>query len=337
MNLYRNIAVFLLIGSSAFVEGIDECILSSCYDSQKNPLPCMAQPVNAARTRNITATNTCGTPKAGYCELGVAQRCFMCDANTTRDKHPPTAMVDKENPLKSVTWWQSQNWWETNQLGVSSKENPLKVNITISFGKSYHITGHITVRFYSERPQAVFFEKSKDGGKTWEVLQYFARDCNKTYNMPAISDIPLDDPFKVICTEDYSGEIPRQHGNVVFRADTRYAYCKYLDPKVQDYLLATDIRIQLEYPATDGLETLFEDEDTLNKYYYAISDVNIAGRCNCHGHAEYCQGLLMERFCDCQHNTMGRDCEKCKPLFNNRPWMLANETHANECKGIENN
>ena len=37
--------------------------------------------------------------------------------------------------------------------------------------------------------------------------------------------------------------------------------------------------------------------------------------------------------CVCGHNTMGTNCEKCKPLYNNRPWLVGYGNQANECQG----
>jgi Laminin EGF-like (Domains III and V). len=58
------------------------------------------------------------------------------------------------------------------------------------------------------------------------------------------------------------------------------------------------------------------------------------GRCKCNGHASRCikspQGELV---CECRHNTAGKDCEKCKPFFSDRPWGRATVYDANECKG----
>ena len=68
------------------------------------------------------------------------------------------------------------------------------------------------------------------------------------------------------------------------------------------------------------------------RYYYAISDIRVDGRCDCHGHAEFCDGVGMNQYCFCEHDTDGRDCEHCKPLYNNQPWKAANKTHANECQ-----
>lgn len=323
--------------------GDTTCQFNGCYaDSQRRiPRPCMASPTNMAFRRNISATNTCGKPAAGFCELGPGQKCFECNVNSTTKRHPPEFMVNSEfdtpYSLREVTWWQSQNWWETNAQGLSTKDNPLKVNITLSFGRSFHISGGITVRFYNERPLKMFLEKSKDFGKTWRVLQYFAFDCPKSYNMPASAAVVKNSPFNVTCTKDYSGRYPPRYGKVEYRFDSRYEPgCGYFVPDMQDFMLATNVRVRLEEPFTDGLGILFPNEETLNRYYYAISDIVITGRCNCNGHAQYCTGPRMQETCECEHNTAGNDCEICKPLFNNHPWMPANASHANECQGIDN-
>lgn len=324
--------------------GDANCQFNGCYadSQQKIPRPCMAAPTNMAFKRNITATNTCGKPAGGFCELGPGRQCFVCNATSTTQRHPSEFMVNSEfdSPysLREVTWWQSQTWWDTNTLGLSTKDNPLKVNITLSFGRRFHISGGIIVRFYNERPQKMFLEKSKDFGKTWRVLQYFAFDCQKSYNMPGTAPVVANKPFNVTCTEDYSGQYPPKYGKVEYRFDSRYEPgCGYFDHDVQNFMLATDVRVRLEEPFTDGLETLFPNEQTLNRYYYAISDIVITGRCNCHGHAKSCTGPRMEETCECEHNTAGNDCEICKPMFNNHPWMPANGSHANECQGSDDN
>ena len=41
--------------------------------------------------------------------------------------------------------------------------------------------------------------------------------------------------------------------------------------------------------------------------------------------------------CDCRHNTAGRDCERCKPFYLDRPWGRATSRDAHECKGKQRN
>ncbi|KAJ8684491.1 hypothetical protein QAD02_020283 [Eretmocerus hayati] len=68
--------------------------------------------------------------------------------------------------------------------------------------------------------------------------------------------------------------------------------------------------------------------------HYAVADLAVGGRCKCNGHAASCSpaedGQLA---CDCRHNTAGRDCEKCKPFYFDRPWARATARDANECRG----
>lgn len=69
-------------------------------------------------------------------------------------------------------------------------------------------------------------------------------------------------------------------------------------------------------------------------YSYSVADFAVGGRCKCNGHASKCipegpQGYLV---CDCKHNTAGRDCDRCKPFYFDRPWARATAKEANECK-----
>ena len=76
--------------------------------------------------------------------------------------------------------------------------------------------------------------------------------------------VPSDDPLKVTCSEEYSGQFPTKNGIVEFQAYTRYLPEDYLEPEIQDYMKATHVKLRLEYPGTDGLE-LINSEVTLNR------------------------------------------------------------------------
>lgn len=305
-----------------------DCFFEKCYDDKtKKSLPCITQGGTISLERNITVTNTCGEKgREKYCNL-LDGKCAYCNANSTTENHPASFLVDKNEE----TWWQSQNWKDSNSAGLTTVRSPLKVNITVSFGKSYLISGHVQVKFHMDKPRAMILDKSTDNGHTWETLQYYAKRCEDFYKMPTKNSVDENDPFKVQCADKYSGQYPRTGGVVKYEGKDRYTLCNFLDPKTQKGLLATNIRVRLEYPATDGLES--HSEDSMDKYYYSISDIDVTGLCFCNGHARYCTGSRMNTVCQCQHDTMGKDCEQCKPLFNNRPWMAANGTHANECQG----
>ncbi len=73
-------------------------------------------------------------------------------------------------------------------------------------------------------------------------------------------------------------------------------------------------------------------------YSYSVSDFAVGGRCKCNGHASKCvpipEGSRSDGYlaCECKHNTAGRDCDRCKPFYFDRPWARATAKDANECK-----
>ena len=87
------------------------------------------------------------------------------------------------------------------------------------------------------------------------------------------------------------------------------------------------------------------DEDAV---YFAFSDITVGGICKCNGHANRCvRDQIIEKSssgeekitwgplrCDCQHNTVGPDCERCAPGYLDRPWARATNEDANVCKGM---
>ncbi|KAL5963071.1 Netrin-A [Taenia solium] len=84
--------------------------------------------------------------------------------------------------------------------------------------------------------------------------------------------------------------------------------------------------------------------------YFAFSDITVGGRCKCNGHANRCvRDRIVEKNsageeviswgplrCDCQHNTVGADCERCAPGYLDRPWARATNEDANVGKVADN-
>ena len=106
-------------------------------------------------------------------------------------------------------------------------------------------------------------------------------------------------------------------------------------PALQEWVTAVAIRIDLDRMNTFGDE-VFGDPNVLRSYYFAIIDLSIGGRCKCNGHAARCEETTLSDGtvrlqCECEHNTAGVDCEKCLPLFNDRPWARASPNNPNIC------
>ncbi|KAK7473823.1 hypothetical protein BaRGS_00034930 [Batillaria attramentaria] len=295
---------------------------------------------------NFTVTldpedSTCGTPRSSYRRLG--DRMFVdkiCDALSTdvNINHDVSYMTDVAG---DTTWWQSVT------METAGPTQPLLVNITLSFNKTYHLMGDLTITFNSGRPEVMILEKSVDYGLTWSPLQYYARNCREFYDRGAGYSITVNDLSAVIC-DNTSVEItsfPRPGGKVIFGAvgqrlkllagptEENFAqYFQSLDTSdVMEFLSFTDLRIRLLETATDG-------GTNYNMYYYAISDIEVLARCDCNLHGSRCVADETGRAaCECSHNTAGRDCELCQPLYNDRPWQKGLYTPfstgtANECK-----
>lgn len=303
-----------------------------CYpDEQSTCIPAAQNAAYRPGKTTVSATSTCGSPPSQYCRVDPKNSCPICNASSSLPlyNHNETYMIDPRNGQS--TWWQSETWWDWYK---TNQDDPLQVNVTLSFNKSFDITGEIRIRFDSPRPYAMILEKSKNKGKSWTSLQYYANNCQERFKMPSsTTSEKMNMNFKVLCTEEYSSSEPQQNGEVVFDFFKRYTEETFWNESVQNYIWATDIRIRMLYPGVNGQESN-PTESVLNRFYYAISDVQIMSRCKCNGHAQWCDyPNTSGKNCDCYHNTAGDDCERCKPLYNNRMWRAAtSESQPNPCE-----
>ncbi|XP_048244937.1 laminin subunit beta-1-like isoform X1 [Haliotis rufescens] len=297
----------------------------NCVSSTGQDLACFASSENVENintTLTVTPLDvTCGqTTTDFYLRLGDV----ITPQNCTLGQHTKEKMID----TLTTTWWQSKTW-PISQYESTFPDHQYPINITLSFNKTYRMSANLTLTFNSGRPQVMAIYKSMDNGATWVPLQYYARDCAKEYpNVPIA--ITANNMTTVICTADYSKDTgnPKPGGKVDFPGpgeriklkteDTTQYYVEL--ENIKGFFKFTDIRIQLFYPATDSKEASRNRFDFL-RYYYGISDINIRANCFCNLHAASCMSDLNgDSMCECQHNTAGKDCERCLPLYNNKQW-----------------
>ncbi|XP_038160218.1 netrin-G1 isoform X6 [Cyprinodon tularosa] len=269
---------------------------------------------------------TCGDPPETYCALENPYMCNNeCDASTEELAHPPQLMFDIEgrNP---TTFWQSTTW----------KKYPkaLLVNITLSWNKTIELTDDIVITFESGRPEQMVLEKSLDYGRTWQPYQFYATDCLDAFTMEpkTAQDLSQHTLLDIICTEDYSrGYVWKYDKTVRFEIKDRFAL--FAGPRLhnmaslygqldttknlRDFFTITDLRIRLLRPATGATVV---DENSLSRYFYAISDIKVQGRCKCNLHANSCVFDKEKLSCECEHNTTGPDCGRCKRNYQGRAW-----------------
>uniref|UniRef100_A0A3Q2YK96 Netrin G1 n=1 Tax=Hippocampus comes TaxID=109280 RepID=A0A3Q2YK96_HIPCM len=269
---------------------------------------------------------TCGNPPETYCALENPYMCNNeCDASTEELAHPPELMFDIEgrNP---TTFWQSTSW----------KRYPkaLLVNITLSWNKTIELTDDIVLTFESGRPEQMVLEKSLDYGRSWQPYQFYATDCLDAFTMEpkTVQDLTQHTLLDIICTEDYSrGYVWKYDKTVRFEIKDRFAL--FAGPRLhnmaslygqldttknlRDFFTITALRIRLLRPATGATMV---DENNLSRYFYAISDIKVQGRCKCNLHANSCVFDKEKLSCECEHNTTGPDCGRCKRNYQGRAW-----------------
>ncbi|KAL1272938.1 hypothetical protein QQF64_028800, partial [Cirrhinus molitorella] len=298
-----------------------------CYDENGHPRRCIPDFVNAAFGKEVRASSTCGKTPGRYCvvtEKGDEKHrnCHTCDASDPKKYHPPAYLTDLNNP-HNLTCWQSDNYIQY----------PQNVTLTLSLSKKFEVT-YVSLQFCSPRPESMAIFKSMDYGKSWVPFQYYSTQCRKMYNKPSKATITKQNEQEAICTDSHTDMHPLSGGLIAFSTlDGRPSAHDFDNsPVLQDWVTATDIKVTFSRLHTFGDENEDDSELARDSYFYAVSDLQVGGRCKCNGHASRCvkdrDGNLV---CECKHNTAGPECDRCKPFHYDRPWQRATAREANEC------
>ncbi|XP_073538561.1 netrin-1 isoform X2 [Phyllobates terribilis] len=298
-----------------------------CYDENGNPRRCIPDFVNSAFGKEVKVSSTCGKNPSRYCvvtEKGEDRfrNCHFCNATDPKKAHPPSFLTDLNNP-HNLTCWQSENFIQ----------NPLNVTLTLSLGKKFEVT-YVSLQFCSPRPESMAIFKSMDHGKSWVPFQFYSTQCRKMYNKPNKAVITKQNEQEAICTDSHTDMHPLSGGLIAFSTlDGRPSAHDFDNsPVLQDWVTATDIKVVFSRLHTFGDENEDDSELARDSYFYAVSDLQVGGRCKCNGHASRCVKDRDDNLvCDCKHNTAGPECDRCKPFHYDRPWQRATAREANEC------
>lgn len=322
--------------SSSFIDGFSELIHQDpCYFDDGRPKRCVPDFVNAAFSRSVVASSTCGTPATRHCPGRVwdtveissiittgasahpDSNCFACDAKHQQSRHPPLHLTDLNNP-NNVTCWVS---------GL----DPRQVSLTVNLGKKFEVT-YVSLQFCGTPPPAnMAIYKSSDHGKTWTPMQYYSNQCRKVYGKSTRGTVTKANEQEAVCSDAHSIATTASGARIAFVAlDGRPSAQDFENsPALQDFVTATDIRILLG--RAGGVET---GEMGGGHSYYSLSDLAVGGRCKCNGHAHRCiVGKNGKMECECRHNTAGVDCQLCKPFHYDRPWSRGTEGNTVGCIG----
>lgn len=231
-----------------------------------------------------------------------------------------------------TTYWQSPNTVMT-QGGA-----PVAQTVVVNLTDVFLITG-IMVYFIAPngpqnglvtdaRPKEMLIEKWDQSSGTWVKLRAFAENCIAFPNLPVLQASSAGTPTVAYCTQAYYAghedtAYPDPPANLQFVELNLNAYRSQVQATkvIKDYFMTSALRMTLQKPANQEPA----------KSYYAIADVLVEGRCECYGHAASCGGQNMAE-CVCEHQTTGRHCERCLPLYNNRAWQQGTTSLANACQ-----
>ncbi|XP_075995983.1 netrin-4-like [Genypterus blacodes] len=270
-------------------------------------------------TRSVCGSNSsepyCFFPQASTARSRESCSPAKCNKCSPQQAHPPSAMSDSSFRHPD-TWWQSAG-------GV--EEETLQLDLETEF-----LFTHLILVFRSPRPAAMVLERSQDHGLSWKTLRYFAADCEGAFGRP--EETPARESGAV-CTSKYSGASPCSRGEVIYRALSPWHSMDPYGPDAQDQLMITNLRVRLLQRQPCPCQAKHPEAHLLPTDHYAVYDFIVKGSCLCNGHAEHCVstgGLqlrtsnMVHGKCVCRHNTAGDHCERCAPLYNDRPWQAAN-------------
>ncbi|KAK3093068.1 hypothetical protein FSP39_010666 [Pinctada imbricata] len=221
---------------------------------------------------------------------------------------------------------------DTDTIWISKFQR--EVFLTLDLGDDYQVF-YVVLQFYSPMPKAVLIERQLNGSDDWNVWQMYAEDCLLYFSH--VNNGPLATPQSVNCIQfgTGTGTVPFSNGNITFSLLSSDPVPRpnyndfYGSPELQDFVKASKVRVKLQ----DHYHVQY-----LRHEYFGLYEVDIKARCDCHGHAVYCDTSVLPYVCNCtaesftQGNKVARKlCNRCQPLYNNKPFRRGDQVSPNNC------
>ncbi|VUZ45681.1 unnamed protein product [Hymenolepis diminuta] len=290
------------------------------------------------RDNALVASSTCGLENVDtYCVVTASGKSHCSECYSKQAYNPITNPNSHriENVISRVPsdpgrWWQSENALHN-------------VTLTLNLETQFQFISTI-LRFKTFRPAAMYLERSVDFAQTWQPYAYFSNNCPRDF--PNIPERPRRALSDVTCTSIYSQLTPSEGGVVAFMAapSEMHANLPPYSEERQNLTAITNLRVTFTRLNTLGDMNLDNSSAIRRKYYYAMYEWNVWGRCSCFGHATRCKPKSASEIpnlekvygvCECTHNTAGDNCERCASFYQNKPWRPASRHSANACEKCE--
>ncbi|CAD5123124.1 DgyrCDS11497 [Dimorphilus gyrociliatus] len=208
------------------------------------------------------------------------------------------------------------------------------VTIEVHLGDSFEVF-YVILQFYSPLPKVITIEKKSTADSlVWTKWQLYSYDCLKVFGVP--NNGPLSVPDAVNCLQLGTRGLttPLSKGSITFgllasEPVARPGYNDYYGtPSLFSFVKAAAVRIRMQ-----------EHYSVTNKRhkYYGISEFIVTGRCDCNGHASTCDMTKKPYVCSCETSsfTEGLKCDRCKAMYNKKPFRRGNQRLAYNCQPCE--
>ncbi|RXN19458.1 usherin [Labeo rohita] len=188
------------------------------------------------------------------------------------------------------------------------------ITITIDLENGQYQVFYVILQFLNAQPEAVRIQRKTVGSSEWKDWQFLAKNCSY-FGME--DNGPLVRPDSVNCLQ-LPSNIPFSRGNITFSMLTpepnlRPGYNDfYNSASLQEFVRATHVRIHLH-----GQYHTQDPAVHFRHRYYAVDEITISGRCECHGHADSCDTSVSPYRCAClpESHTHGANPEPVKVLL----------------------
>ncbi|XP_019935888.2 usherin isoform X2 [Paralichthys olivaceus] len=224
---------------------------------------------------------------------------------------------------------------------MTSQDLDEGVTITVDLTNGQYQVFYVILQFGGLLPESVLIQRQRRDltdpesepttEQPWLDWQYMARNCS-VFKMK--NNGPLLTPGSVNCLQ-LPSDVPFSGGNITFslltpQPNLRPGYNDFYNtPALQKMVHATQVRIHLSGQYHTRVAGVSQ-----RHRYYAINEITISGRCECHGHAEHCDTSVTPYRCLClpESHTEGNNCQRCAPLFNDKPFRSGDQLQPMNCR-----
>eukprot|EP00794_Sanderia_malayensis_P020024 gene20024-21985_t len=217
-------------------------------------------------------------------------------------------------------------------------------NATIEVDLVYHNLQiyYVQIMFYGPPAKGIKIERSRDGGRTYTPWQYYAQDCPSMFGLA--NNGQLTAPDSVNCLQ-IVGPVKPDFEPFSFQTNEAgplgtpqrpigEAGCSdfHCSPKLLEFVKATNVRV-----------SFYQHMLVRNPahQYSGVRKFLVAGTCDCYGHSDVpctmygsnsTHNASYTCTCDARTFTEGPQCERCQPLYRDKPFKRGVINDAYPCK-----